>query len=756
MILSRSKRLCFLILVHAAALHGAGDSRAENGGPETVAPELEEAFGLKPEAATDPKESENGGVEALAERVRPSLVIVSHFGRDGTVNGTGSGFVISEDGLIATCKHVIGEARDINIELSDGTVHPVTAVHAWDGPLDLAIVRIDAKGLQPLPLGDSDSLRQGMPVVAMGNPHGLEFSVVRGVVSAIRDVKEDGIAMIQLAIPIEPGNSGSPLLDLEGRVHGILSMKSTVTENLGFAMPVNALKPLIEKPNSVPMDKWLTIGALNPREWTPLFGATWKQRAGHILVDQVGDGFGGRSLCVSSREVPAEPYEVAVSVKMEDESGAAGLIFASDGADKHYGFYPSAGQLRLTRFEGGDVFNWTVLEQFQSAAYRPGEWNQLRVRVEADKIIGFVNGEKVVECEDAVLRGGKVGLAKFRETKAEFKRFRVGADLETEKPAPDLAAALEEALKDLRVPDEKLDPLAANVDATAAFLAARTRALEVQLEEIRELRQRVDQRSVEAELIRVLDVPETEIDLARAALAIARLDNPEVDTEGYLREIERMAIEVVEGFASNSDTSGKLETLGRYLFEQNGYHGSRDDYYNRSNSYLNEVIDDREGIPITLSVLYLELARRAGIEGTHGLGLPGHFIVCHGEGAERRYIDVFEAGRYLAENEVAEIAVRGGGELKDFPVAGAREMVVRMLTNLKGVAIEEERYAEALRYAGIIIALMPDDGNERLSRALLYVQSSQGALAKPDLEWIFEHKPEGIYLDRLRSLYEQL
>jgi len=95
-------------------------------------------------------------------------------------------------------------------------------------------------------LGDSDSLKQGSHVVAMGNPQGLEFSVVEGVVSARRDFEV--AEMIQLAMPVEPGNSGGPLLDLQARVHGILTLKSAVTRNLGFAMPINTLKPLLEKP----------------------------------------------------------------------------------------------------------------------------------------------------------------------------------------------------------------------------------------------------------------------------------------------------------------------------------------------------------------------------------------------------------------------------------------------------------------------------------------------------------------------------
>src|SRR5205823_5931449 len=133
-------------------------------------------------------------------------------GRDGKSEGLGTGFVVSADGLIATNRHVIGEGRPITVELADGTKHEATAVYASDRALDLAVVRIDAKGLTPLPLGDSASLKDGQSVVALGNPQGLKHSVVSGVVSGRREI--DGRPMIQLAIPIEPGNSGGPVLDL--------------------------------------------------------------------------------------------------------------------------------------------------------------------------------------------------------------------------------------------------------------------------------------------------------------------------------------------------------------------------------------------------------------------------------------------------------------------------------------------------------------------------------------------------------------
>src|SRR5687768_5636293 len=113
-----------------------------------------DAASKKPATSTAQEQS----VADLARRLRSSVVIVSHYGRDGKPDGVGAGFVVSSNGLIATCAHVIGEARPITVRLANGREHEVMEVHAWDRNLDLAIVRIDAGNLDPLLLGDSDQL----------------------------------------------------------------------------------------------------------------------------------------------------------------------------------------------------------------------------------------------------------------------------------------------------------------------------------------------------------------------------------------------------------------------------------------------------------------------------------------------------------------------------------------------------------------------------------------------------------------------
>jgi S1-C subfamily serine protease/regulator of sirC expression with transglutaminase-like and TPR domain len=598
----------------------------------------------------------------LAESIAPSLVKITQMGREGA-DGIGSGFIVSADGLIATNLHVIGEARRLQVEMHDGKTHAVTSIHATDAHRDLALLKIDAKNLKPLPLGDSQKVRQGESVVAMGAPEGLAFSIVQGVLSATREI--DGNDMLQIAIPIEKGNSGGPLLDMRGKVLGILTLKHIKTDNLGFAMPVNALKDLIEKPNPVPMSRWLTIGVLNPKLWKLHLGSQWTQHAGVIRADLPGDGFGGRALCLSTQKVPEETFELAATVNLDDESGAAGLAFCSDGGDRHYGFYPSGGKLRLTRFDGPDVYSWTILADVPSEAYKAGEWNTLRVRVEPEKITCFVNGKKVIETEDTGLRGGKAGLCKFRTTVADFRGFRIGADL-TEKPLDEQLAStfrseIESNLAEASTRDQTLDKLLEDPAAARRVISEQRKKLEEEAAKLRELERELHRRAMTKEILAELEKPEPEINLLRSTLLLSRYDNPEIDVASYLNVFKAMIADLKNDPEILNGTIPAVKRLNRYLFEENGFHGSRGDYESRSNSYMNEVLDDREGLPITLSILYVELAAKLGIQGVFGVPLPGKFMVGYRDGpeGELQLVDVFERGKELTVEQAAlELAKR--------------------------------------------------------------------------------------------------
>ncbi|MBI3838159.1 MAG: trypsin-like peptidase domain-containing protein [Planctomycetia bacterium] len=717
----------------------------------------QEAQAESPPGEATPPAAES--VEQLTQKARKSVAVITSVRRDGQHEALGSGFVIAPDGLIATNFHVIGEGRAIRVQLADGRQFDATAIHASDRQLDLAIVRIDAKDLPSLELGDSDSLKQGQSVVALGNPQGLRNSVMAGVVSGVREM--EGRPMIQLAMPIEPGNSGGPLVDMRGRVQGIITMKSLVTPNLGFAVTTNMLKPLVAKPNPIPMSRWLTIGALDPREWKPLFGARWRQRAGRITVDGLGQGFGGRSLCLWEMPVPERPFEIAVTVQLNDESGAAGLAFYSDGQDRHYGFYPTNGHLRLTRFDGPDVSSWTILHDQPSRHYQSGGWNTLRVRLEAGKILCYVNDELVVETADGELTSGKVGLVKFRQTHAQFKNFRIAREIPRATVPADEVARIAKLVADIPAKgplDPKLvEALAADPARSAAVLRQRATLLDQQAAQLRQIVQTAHEHRVIADLVQGLTGPEDKIDLFRAGLLVAKLDNEEVDVDAYREELERMGRELAAKLPADAAEALRLDTLRKYLFDENGFHGSRVDYYYRANSYLNEVLDDREGLPITLSIVYLELARRIGLK-VEGIGLPGHFVVQHVPAqGESQLIDVYDGAtpvsREEANRRVKEATDR---DLTDEELAPMpkRAIITRMLHNLLGLAGSEPPVMH--RYLNAILAIDPNSAQHHWLRAIVRYRLELREGSEEDVDWLLEKRPAGIDHTRVLDLRRAL
>lgn len=703
------------------------------------------APGKPPQAA--PKVAAKS-VETIAKEAKPSVVKVLQEGREG-LDGLGTGFVVSQDGLIATNMHVIGEARRLEVEMSDGTKHEVTEVTATDAHWDLALLRISAKGLKPLALGDSDEIKQGQPVVAMGNPEGLAFSIVDGVVSEYPDVVRE-VPMIRLAMPIERGNSGGPLLDRQGRVLGLITMKHTVTENLGYAMPVNELKHLIAKPNPVPMDRWMTIGVLNPKVWQPALGSRWTQRSGTIKSTGIGGGFGGRTLCLSKTEVPQETFEVSVNVKLDDESGAAGLLFCAQDADHYYGFYPSNGKMRFTRFEGPDVYSWTVLDEFPTEAYRPGAWNHLRVRVEPGQIIGWVNGQKVLAHGDTGLRGGQAGICRFRSPAAEYRGFRVGADLGEKAIPEEVAAAIDTALDEFSASetgrDKTLDELLQDPASSRRLLGERRRELEKQAAALKDLEKDLHRRAVTRDILAELAKPEEKIDLLRAALLLARHDNAEIDVAQYLQQLTPMVDELKGDAEIKKGTAAAVKRLNRFLFEECGFHGSRHDYGSKFNSYMSELLDDREGLPITLSVLYIELARRLEVPEVFGVALPGRFMVGWKDGPEGdlRLVDAFNRGEIITVADAAlELSNSGQFDESELQPASKRGIILRMLRNLLGMALDEENAAkDSLPYLDLTVAIDPEASIERITRAQMRQRLGQKAAAREDVQWLIEHFPE--------------
>ncbi len=704
----------------------------------------------------------------LASLIKPSVVVIESVDRNGYEGGRGTGFVVREDGVIATNFHVIGEHRDFSIRFSDGRTFRPRSILAIDRDRDLALVKIDAKKLPVLKLGNSRDLIPGQAVLSIGNPLGYEHSVSRGVIAAIRELEfGDGRPMVQVAIPIEPGSSGSPALDLNGNVIAILSIKSGGA--MGFGVPVNELKRLLGETNPIPMQKWLTIGALDELEWKPVMNGSWKQRAGIITASGLGNGFGGRMLCLNQTKFPDLPFEIEVEVQLEDESGAAGLVFHADGKDRHFGFYPTNGSLRLTRFEGPNVFSWTILQTISSDAYKFNKWNRLRVRLEENgRLICSVNDEVVIDLLDHGLDSGQVGLCKFREPTARFRFFRISKRFPQSKVTPEFSNQVRKLVRPLLHRDSldprEVDELVNMGNPTPQALRDHAMDLEKKAKEIKRLAKEVRERLVIEELAKSLRNEERgTVDLLRSALLIARLDNENFDLDSYLEKADRLANKIKKSFGKSSSGEEKLIVLVRQLFDEMGFHGSTLDYHHRSNSYMNEVMDDREGLPITLSILLIELANRLDLP-VSGLGLPGHFMAIYREDipvensdkpkAKELLIDSF-GGKIVSREEASRIT---GVPLKeeDFEPVSHRDIITRMLRNLIQSAEREEDSLARLRYVDAIIAIDPDDRYTRAMRAMIHYGEGRFTDALIDIEFLIEKNPNAPELDPLKVLRRRL
>lgn len=184
----------------------------------------------------------------IAEQALPSIVAIV------TEDSLGSGFVVKEGGLVATNLHVVAGYTKALVVLHDRREFPVIEIYNADPRRDIAILRIDAGGLKPLALGDSDRVRPGEPVVAIGHPLGLTDTVSSGLVGAVREV-EANFSVLQISAPIAPGSSGGPLFDDRGRVIGVATAILLGGQNLNLGVPINDVKRLLEKSEPVTLDE---------------------------------------------------------------------------------------------------------------------------------------------------------------------------------------------------------------------------------------------------------------------------------------------------------------------------------------------------------------------------------------------------------------------------------------------------------------------------------------------------------------------
>lgn len=236
------------------------------------------------------------------------------------------------------------------------------------------------------------------------------------------------------------------------------------------------------------------------------------------------------------------------------------------------------------------------------------------------------------------------------------------------------------------------------------------------------------------------------IDLAAAALYIAQEEYPELDCGAYLHRLDTMALQLRDRLPTESYPLKRLRAISEYLFEAQGFVGNSQNYYDPRNSFLNQVLDRRTGIPITLSLVYLELARRIGFP-MAGVGMPGHFLLRPTLEDMAIFVDAFHKGEIMFEEDCRDrIQMLYGKDARLRPEhldpIGPRPFLARILMNLKVIYLQQQDIARALSTVDRILLLMPDSLLERRDRGLIYYRQGQLGQARQDLKYYLLNHPD--------------
>ncbi|MEK6406308.1 MAG: transglutaminase-like domain-containing protein [Acidobacteriota bacterium] len=245
-----------------------------------------------------------------------------------------------------------------------------------------------------------------------------------------------------------------------------------------------------------------------------------------------------------------------------------------------------------------------------------------------------------------------------------------------------------------------------------------------------------------------------QVNLAEAALLIAAEEYPRLDVEAYLEKLDLFGDLARDRAEDASDTIGMITALNATLFERLGFHGNRESYYDPRNSFLNEVIDRRTGIPIALTIVYMEVARRLGFP-VKGVGMPFHFIAKHEAESGDVFIDPFNEGRVLGDAGCAELlAEMSSGKIEIQPAhlepVTNKQILTRMLSNLLGIYAASD-HRRALAAVERLLLIDPHSATHIRDRGLLLASVGDTANAITELKRYLELAPHAADANTIRE-----
>lgn len=254
--------------------------------------------------------------------------------------------------------------------------------------------------------------------------------------------------------------------------------------------------------------------------------------------------------------------------------------------------------------------------------------------------------------------------------------------------------------------------------------------------------------------------PEPEINVANAALYLAQEEYPDLEVAEYLNALDTMAAEVAERLPLENYPLRIIQTISQYLFDDLGFRGNVDQYYDPRNSYLNQVIERRTGIPLTLSLVYLEIAGRIDFPMV-GVNMPGHFLIRPTVAEMEIFVDPFHQGEILfaedCQNRLSQIFGRSIDIQPEFvaPV-GPRQFLGRMLGNLRAIYLSRGELSKALAVIDRILLLFPDSLDDRRDRGVLYYHLGQWIEAQHELEAYLSEAPAAADSTTILNLLQRM
>lgn len=239
--------------------------------------------------------------------------------------------------------------------------------------------------------------------------------------------------------------------------------------------------------------------------------------------------------------------------------------------------------------------------------------------------------------------------------------------------------------------------------------------------------------------------PDEHIDLAEAALLVAQEEYPDLDVQAYLAQLDELAAGLRRRLAPGQTVQQQIEALNQYLFGELGFRPNPADYYDPRNSFLNDVLDRRIGIPLTLSIVYMEIGRRIGLP-LSGISFPGHFLVRCAVSGGMVIIDPYSGGISLSLEDLCErLKLLKGDDVPPeeqvaamLSPAAKSEVLVRMLRNLKAIYVNRSDLERALSCSQRILLIAPENVDELRERGGLYLQLECFQAAITDFERYLE------------------